>query len=134
MEWNGIATPGKTMLGDVGNLFFFKSLLKVPSNVFPLLLKQTFPPIVWIFTEGDGIESRLPFKIFSTLTQQFEFHNSKLLCGIQPSTLQVQLGFSNHVLKNFKNNFIFYNRAFIICQKKITDKNSGPKNSVATSS
>ena len=30
---------------------------------------QTFPPIIWIFTdgEGDGIESRLPFKIFSTL-------------------------------------------------------------------
>ena len=28
-----------------------------------------FPPIIWIFTEGEGdrIESRLPFKIFSTL-------------------------------------------------------------------
>ena len=24
-------------------------------------------PIIWIFTEGDGIESRLPFKIFYTL-------------------------------------------------------------------
>ena len=33
---------------------------------------QTFPPIIWIFTEGegDGIESRLPFKIFSTLQAQ----------------------------------------------------------------
>ena len=30
-------------------------------------LKQTFPPIIWIFTEGDGIESRLHFIIFSTL-------------------------------------------------------------------
>ena len=32
-------------------------------------LKQTFPPIIWIFTEdeGDGIESRLLFKSFSTL-------------------------------------------------------------------
>ena len=37
------------------------------SNVLPLHLKQTFPLIIWIFTEGDGIESRLPFKIFSTL-------------------------------------------------------------------
>ena len=38
-------------------------------NVLPLRLKQTFPPIIWIFTEGEGdeIESRLPFKIFSTL-------------------------------------------------------------------
>ena len=35
----------------------------------PLRLKQTFPPIIYIFTEGEGdeIESRLPFKIFSTL-------------------------------------------------------------------
>ena len=37
------------------------------SNVLPLHLKQTFPPIIWIFTEGDGIESRLPFRIFHTL-------------------------------------------------------------------
>ena len=45
----------------------------MPSNVLPLHLKQTFPPIIWIFTEGegDGIESRLPFKIFSTLRWQF---------------------------------------------------------------
>ena len=39
----------------------------MPSNVLPLPLKQTFPPIIWIFTEGDEIESRLPFKIFFTL-------------------------------------------------------------------
>ena len=39
------------------------------SNVLPLHLKEIFPPIIWIFTEGEGIgiESRLPFKIFSTL-------------------------------------------------------------------
>ena len=41
----------------------------MPSNVLPLHLKQTFSHIIWIFTEseGDKIESRLPFKIFSTL-------------------------------------------------------------------
>ena len=41
----------------------------MPCNVLPLCLKQTFPLIIWIFTddEGDTIESRLPFKIFSTL-------------------------------------------------------------------
>ena len=60
---------GKTLLGVVYKLFVFKSLLTTPSNVLPLLLNQTFPPIIWIFTEseGDGIETRLPFKIFSTL-------------------------------------------------------------------
>ena len=41
----------------------------MPSNVLPLHLKQTFPPMIWIVTEGevDGIESRVPIKIFSTL-------------------------------------------------------------------
>ena len=34
----------------------------------PLYLKQSFLPIIWIFKgEGDVIESRQPFKIFSTL-------------------------------------------------------------------
>ena len=44
----------------------------MPSNVLPLHLKQTFLPIIWIFTEieGDGIKSRLPFKMFSTLKKQ----------------------------------------------------------------
>ena len=51
------------MLGDVNKLFV------LPSNVLPLYLKQSFLPIIWIFTEGegDGIETMLPFKIFSTL-------------------------------------------------------------------
>ena len=49
------------MLGDVNKLFVFKSLLTTPSNVLPLHLKQTFLPIVWIFTEGDGIFSTLTF-------------------------------------------------------------------------
>ena len=46
----------------------------MPSNVLPLDLKQTFPPTIWIFTEGegDGIEIRLPFKIFSTLPQMVQ--------------------------------------------------------------
>ena len=42
----------------------------MPSNALPLHLKQTFLPIIWIFTEGDGIKSRLPFKKFSTLMVQ----------------------------------------------------------------
>ena len=34
-------------------------------NVLPLLLNQTFLPIIWRWS--NGIKSRLPFKIFSTL-------------------------------------------------------------------
>ena len=49
------------MLGDVNKLFVFKSLMAMPSTVLPLHLKQTFPPIIWIFTEDEGIKSRLPF-------------------------------------------------------------------------
>ena len=35
----------------------------------PVYLMPTFLPIIWIFTEdeGDGIESRIPFIIFSIL-------------------------------------------------------------------
>ena len=56
-------------MGDVNKLFVFKSLLTTPNNVLPLHLKQTFPHIIWIFTtEGEGIKSKLPFKIFSTLS------------------------------------------------------------------
>ena len=55
------------MLGDVNKLFVSKSLLTTPSNVLLLHLKQTFPQIIWIFNEGDGIKSRLPVKKFSAL-------------------------------------------------------------------
>ena len=41
--------------------------MTTPSNFLLLHLKQTFLPIIWIFTEGDGIKSRFPFKICSTL-------------------------------------------------------------------
>ena len=56
---------GKTLLGIVNKHLKTKSLLTTPSNVLPLSLK----PIVWIFIEGegDGIKSRLLFKIFFTL-------------------------------------------------------------------
>merc|ERR1711997_600706 len=65
----------QTLLGDVNKLFVFKSLLTTPSNILPLHLKQTFPPIISIFTEGEGagVESRLPFKIFSTLLKRSYF-------------------------------------------------------------
>ena len=58
------------MLGDVNKPFAFKTLLITNNNVLPLHLKQTFLSIISIFTEGegDGFGSRLPFKIFSTLT------------------------------------------------------------------
>ena len=41
----------------------------MPSDVLPLRLKEIFPLIIWIFTEGEGdeIEFWLPFKIFSAL-------------------------------------------------------------------
>ena len=49
--------------------FCFK---KVVDNTQLLHLKQTFQPIIWIFTEaeGDGIESRLLFKKISTLNKK----------------------------------------------------------------
>ena len=79
-----ITTPvnesGKFTWGNKGKHFVIKSLFTTPSNVLPLQLKQTFPPIIWIFTEGerDGIEFRLLFKIFSTLIDFFQ--NWNIIC------------------------------------------------------
>ena len=51
-------------------------LLTSSSNVLPYYLKQTFPPIIWIFTQGEGdeIESRLSSDIFSTLMNLSYFY------------------------------------------------------------
>ena len=56
---------GKTLLGVANKLLKTKSLLSSPSNVLPLHLNQTLLPMIWIFIEGegDGIQSRLPFKL-----------------------------------------------------------------------
>ena len=52
---------GETLLGVVNKLLKTKCFLTTPSNVLPLCLYQTFLPIIWIFTEGEGdkIESGL---------------------------------------------------------------------------
>ena len=73
------------MLGDVNKLFVFKTMLTTPSNVLPLHLKQTFSHVIWIFTEceGDGIKSRLPFEIFSTLKGDFTVEFPKIKLAVQ---------------------------------------------------
>ena len=63
------------------DLFVFESLLTTPINVLAVHLKQTFPPRIWMFSEGEGngIESRLPFKIFSTsfkIFLQYIYHDN----------------------------------------------------------
>ena len=52
---------GKTLLGVVNKLLKTQSLLTSPSNVLPYYLKQTFQPIILIFTQGeeDEIKSKL---------------------------------------------------------------------------
>jgi hypothetical protein len=54
------------IINIVNKLLSTKSLLTSPSNVLPLHLKQTFLPIIWIFTQGeeDEIESKLSSKSF----------------------------------------------------------------------
>ena len=44
-----------------------KVCLHHPAMFCPIT--STFPPVVSIFTEGDGIESRLSSQIFSTLAE-----------------------------------------------------------------
>ena len=45
--------------------FCFQSLLTLPSNVLPLHLKQTFLSVIWIFTEGEVIKSKLSCPAYS---------------------------------------------------------------------
>ena len=46
----------------------------IVDNVLLLHLKQTFPPIIWIFTEGegDGIESRPIVFYFNRNNNKYE--------------------------------------------------------------
>ena len=62
---------GKTLLVLVNKLLKTKSLLTRPSNVLPLHLKQTFPPIIWIFTEGEGdkIKSKFAYLLICHLKE-----------------------------------------------------------------
>ena len=65
-----LSCKGKALLGVINKLLKTKSLLSSPSNVLPCYLKETFPPMIWIFTEGDRIKSRLPFEIISALKEK----------------------------------------------------------------
>ena len=66
--------------------FSFQKFVDNAQQCFALHLKQTFMNIIWMFTEGDGIESRLPFKICFTLNQNattdylFDFHLFNFFC------------------------------------------------------
>ena len=65
----------KIQIMIVNKLLKTKSFVTSPSNVLPLHLKQTFPPMIWIFTEGEGdkIKSRLPINFFSALQSAIYF-------------------------------------------------------------
>ena len=62
----------------VNKLLKTRSLLTTPGNFLPFHLKQTF---LQCEGEGDGIESRLPFKIISTLISILTF-NPKLYLDV----------------------------------------------------
>lgn len=58
----------------MSTFFFFQKFVDNARNILTLLLKQTFQPMILIFTEGegDGLKSRLPLKIFSFLADTKE--------------------------------------------------------------
>ena len=61
LQWKFKLLVGKFAWGVIiarhcQQTFCFQSLLTTPGNVLPLHLKQTFPPMFWIFTEGEGDE------------------------------------------------------------------------------
>ena len=72
-------------------------MLTAPSNVLPLCLKQTFQPIIRIFTEGEGdeINSRLSSKIFFTLTSA-----KKVLQNLPPKVRPMRLIYDERITVN----------------------------------
>ena len=90
------------------NFFVFKSLLARLSNVLPLHLKQTFPPIIWIFIEGEGdeIESRLPLKSFLLSILEMNFKIFFMKCFMVAFT-QSRCG-----VNRFVSAYVFY----VACQ------------------
>ena len=96
------------MLGDVNKRFVFKNLLTTPSNVLPLHFK-TFLPIIWIFTEGDWIESRLPSKIFSTLLGVCTRYvwNKLNLCAYEFVNIQVKIFWERNKIWKIFHLFFF---------------------------
>ena len=75
--------------------------MTTPSNVLPLHLKQTFLPIIWIFTEGkgDGIKFRLPFDVFFFTTITFSYFVNTYMY-IMTSIQKLGTILSNQVLIN----------------------------------
>ena len=96
----------KTLLGDVNKLFVSKRL--VTNNVLLLHLNHLFLAINWIYTEceGDGIEFRLPFKIFSNLKvpkySKVSAQTLLILLSINNSIASINLYALNRVELNFK--------------------------------
>ena len=85
------------------NFLFSKVLLITPGNVLPLHLKQTFPPIIWNFTEGEGggMESRLSFEIFFTLLgTNLWLRQSPTTAYFDLTTFSQEVSSSNHVKKS----------------------------------
>ena len=65
---------GKILLGIVNKLLKTKSLLTTPSNVLPIHLKQTFPPIIWILLKVKvmGLNPGYPLKKFCLNSNTFK--------------------------------------------------------------
>ena len=113
---------GKTLLGLVNKLLKTKSLLTSPSDVLPLHLKQTFPRIIWIFTEGegDGIKFRLPFKIFSTLKIKITYCSSSFAssAALRAFSSFIVLAFPSKWLFSLSVKFLHWNIRNMTCFKE----------------
>ena len=74
---------------ELSQSFENKKYVDNSQQCFAFTIKQTFLPIIWIFTkgEGDAIESRLPFKIFSTFTKK---NPNRYTWIFQPKSLKVR--------------------------------------------
>ena len=110
---------GKTLLGDVNKLIASKGLLTMPRNVLLLHLKQTFPTIIWIFTEGEKMMGLNPGNIskYFLLYQYMFFVQNQIT---RPILVQMHL-YSVYILRAyfFSKMAITWNTGSLMCSNRI---------------
>ena len=120
LQWKFKLLAGKFTWGNKAkhcwvmstNLLFSKVCWQHPAVFCLYTSSKFFPPIIWIFTEGEGdrIEFRLPFKIFSTLNKNLLWTctqhtvNLSTKCTQPVPDLDIKACRSNNIqsLKNFR--------------------------------
>ena len=100
LQWKIENMGRKVCIPEVVNKHLKKKVCWYENNVFAFTPQANFPPITGIFTEGegDGIQSRLAFKIFSTLPWVFPRSSTSNTITSHPFLAVALVSYMAHLL------------------------------------